>query len=419
LVLPGTWSASLFLIVVSIICFGLWPNLLKVAGAKWRFEMFAFDFGLGAMLVALVAAYTLGTMGSALGFSDSMLVSGRRIELLAFLTGGAFALANLFYLATISLLGLANATLLAASIFGCVVGLMNLEPGLYLTSSVAAVVLIAAAAFVIASTKAKPVVPETQAATVSVSTEATPKVARTGTTAASVPKPAGYYGRPSRHAKKIVKPPMSASIKGVITGILAGSAFAGVVPLLSLIQPPIMGIGAYGGMLLGTIGLFFFTFLLNFFFLNVALEGSTIGFTTYFTGTGRNHALGLLTGSIWSAGAIALYAAYTGAGSVTWFDVWVAPFTGALLAVLSGLMFWAKSTQVAGARRNALIGLVLYLGGVTILLAGFRREPASVSVLSPVRQQQVHRAGILAQARENPLRVRQTGLSPLSEVLPR
>ena len=374
MVLPGTWSAALILIIVSIVCFGVWPCLFKLAGAKWRFELFAFDFGIGALLIALIAAYTLGTMGSTLDFSDNMLVAGRRIEVLALLTGGAFALANLFYLGTISLLGLANATLLTASVFGCAVGLMNLDPGLYLTSGAGAAILLAAAAFIIASAAAKRVVPVAQTATVGVPDPA-PKLAQSTLGAATnvAPKPAGYYGRPSRHAKKQVKPPMSAASKGIITGILGGLAFSGVVPLLSLIQPPMLGIGAYGGMLLGTIGMFVFTFFLNFFFLNVSLEGGSIGYAAYFTGTLRNHMIGVLTGVVWCAGALALYAACTGTAGANWFDSWIPEFGGALLAALIGLIFLPASKQASASRIKTLIGLVFFVGGVAFMLAGFRK----------------------------------------------
>jgi glucose uptake protein len=374
LVLPVTLSAAFLLIFFSVLCFGLWPNLFKLSGAKWRFELFAFDFAVGSLVLALIAAYTFGTMGSSLDFSDNMLVAGRRAEALAFLTGGAFALANLFFLGTIALLGLANATLLTASVFGGAVGLMNLDPGLYRNSAAGAALLLAAAAFAIASARARRDVPAAQVATVAaVDTSSKLNQPASGTIAGAPSKPGGYYGRSSRHAKKQVKPAMPASSKGIVAGILAGLAFAGVVPLLSLIQPPMLGIGAYGGMLLGTIGIFVFTFFLNFFFLNVSLEGGNIGYTAYFTGTIRNHSVGVLTGMVWAAGALALYVACTGTAGVNWFDSWISPFGGALLAALSGLIFFAKSTLSSGSKRNTLISLMLFFVGAAILLMGFRK----------------------------------------------
>ena len=33
-----------------------------MAGNRWRFELFSFDFAIGAILFALVSAYTLGNL---------------------------------------------------------------------------------------------------------------------------------------------------------------------------------------------------------------------------------------------------------------------------------------------------------------------------------------------------------------------
>jgi glucose uptake protein len=46
-----------------MICWGSWANTQKMAAKKWRFELFYWDFTIGLILTALVAALTLGNFG--------------------------------------------------------------------------------------------------------------------------------------------------------------------------------------------------------------------------------------------------------------------------------------------------------------------------------------------------------------------
>ena len=61
--LPQSYIATLVLMILGMICWGSWANTYKMAGS-WRFELFYFDYAIGFMLAAAIAAFTLGTMGS-------------------------------------------------------------------------------------------------------------------------------------------------------------------------------------------------------------------------------------------------------------------------------------------------------------------------------------------------------------------
>ena len=76
MILPSTYSAALLLTILSMICWGSWANTFKLTG-KWRFELFYFDYAVGVLLAAVVAAFTFGSMGgeeffSYLNISDSL-----------------------------------------------------------------------------------------------------------------------------------------------------------------------------------------------------------------------------------------------------------------------------------------------------------------------------------------------------------
>lgn len=332
MVLPGSYAAAVLLLVFSIVCFALWPNLFKLAG-KWRFELFSIDFALGALVVAVLAAYTLGTLGSDLGFSDSMLVAGMRVEAMAVIAGGAFAFGNMCFLGTIALIGLSNATLLTFGVFGSGVAVLHLLHGSPITSSAALVILGTTAILAFASARTK--------------------------------RPAPTKSRSQRQK---VRAPIPNSTKAAILGVLSGLGFLGAFILIGFAQTEVLAIGAYGGILLASIGIFVSTLALNFFFLNISVEGGVIGYGTFLTGTTREHALGAASGAVWAAGALALYAAYTGTSPLTPVLAWIGPFAGALIAVLTGLLVWQKTPQKSATMRLTVIATVLLTVGVAFLI---------------------------------------------------
>jgi len=108
MILPGTYTAALLLLVVSMICWGSWANTFKLTKG-WRFELFYFDFAAGVLLTAVIAAYTLGSMGEELTFSDNLLTAGKRQMFFALVAGALFNLSNLLLVAAISVVGMAVA----------------------------------------------------------------------------------------------------------------------------------------------------------------------------------------------------------------------------------------------------------------------------------------------------------------------
>jgi len=338
LVLPESWTAAFLLLILSACLFVVWPNLFKLAGSKWRFELFSIDFAAGAALLSVIVAYTLGSRGSELDFSDSMLVAGRRAQAMAVGAGAVFAFGNMLYLATIALIGLSNGTLLTFSLFGCGVALLQLASAHSIFPGIAIPFFASAAGFTFLSAKA--------------TREAAD--ARRGT------NPAAY-------------PTMPFSTRGAITAILAGLSFAAVWPVLSLAQTDELPIGAYGGVLMGALGILGATLMLNFFFMNISLEGGQIGYRNYLTGTLKLHAIGAASGAAFAAAALALYTAKTGAAKVTGFESWMVPFAAAAAAAISGVVFWQKVQIPDVARKNKWIALILFIAGAAVLLAGLHK----------------------------------------------
>ena len=62
--------------LLGFLCWGSWVNAFKLAGT--RFELFYYDFTLGALVAAGISAYTAGSMGYD-GFTvmDDLLNAGK------------------------------------------------------------------------------------------------------------------------------------------------------------------------------------------------------------------------------------------------------------------------------------------------------------------------------------------------------
>src|ERR1700733_7601429 len=96
MILPGSYLFSVILLVVSLLLVGSWANTFKWTGGKWRFELYYFDFAIGALVVAILAALTLGSLGfDGFSFTDDLRLAGKRQELFAFVAGGLFNLGNM------------------------------------------------------------------------------------------------------------------------------------------------------------------------------------------------------------------------------------------------------------------------------------------------------------------------------------
>ena len=109
MILPHTYLATLLVIFLSTICWGSWANTQKMTG-KWRFELFYFDYSFGVLLVAIICAFTFGSLGfDGFSFMDDMLNAGKRPVAMGFGAGVIFNLANMLLVAAISVAGLAVA----------------------------------------------------------------------------------------------------------------------------------------------------------------------------------------------------------------------------------------------------------------------------------------------------------------------
>ncbi len=111
---PQTFGAALILLVISMICWGSWPNFMK-ALPKWRLEYFYLDFTIGFLLAALICGITMGsTSAPVVGFFSRTFHAGGREVMFALVSGFVWNLGNILLLISIMIAGIAVAYPVAA-----------------------------------------------------------------------------------------------------------------------------------------------------------------------------------------------------------------------------------------------------------------------------------------------------------------
>lgn len=104
------YALAVVFCVITMLCWGSWANTQKLAGKRWRFELFYWDYVLGVLLMALIFAYTLGSQGEhGRSFLDDLAQAQLGNLGSAFLGGVVFNAANILLVAAIAIAGMSVA----------------------------------------------------------------------------------------------------------------------------------------------------------------------------------------------------------------------------------------------------------------------------------------------------------------------
>lgn len=344
MILPGSYTAALILLIAGMLGWGLWANLFKAAGGKWRFELFYFDFAIGLLLASAIVALTAGSLGfDGFSFSDDLRLAGKRQDLWAFMAGAVFNLGNMLLLAAVSITGMALAFPAGMGFAVIVAALWNfaLNPGgntaLML---VGAIVLAGAIVFAVLAYRSW-----SAAVVLRAQTE-------------------GVTAKPRRR---------KSSSKAVLLSLAGGVMLGSFAPLIQMGSASEVGLGPYSLSFIFALGVLFSTFVFNLFFMNLPVQGKPIEIGDYFRAHIRRHALGILGGVIWYVGLIAsLIAGRTeGTAHIGPRVGYALEQGGVVIAALCGLFLWREYQGGDGSVRLR-VGLmfVLLLAGIGVLTAG-------------------------------------------------
>jgi glucose uptake protein len=343
MILPGSFIASLLVLILSLICLGSWPSLFKTVARKWRFELWYCDFGVGFVIAALVAAFTLGSMGQdGFSFVDDVLLAGKKQDAFAFGAGAIFNLGNMLFVGAISIAGMtamAPVALGLAVIVGAIIGpLMNAPSTPLLRFSGAAVLLVAVVGGAISYRR------WAMARLV--------EAMQTGKT---------------KSTKKIV------TSKPIVIAIAAGLILGLSVPLMQLGNDSEIRLGPYSYSFVFGLGILISTFGYNLFFMNLPVQGKPVDMADYFRAKASSHIHGALGGAVALVGFLAALLALRadGAGHLAPQLSYPIAQGTAFIAMLWGLFYWREyESSDSNVNTWVVVTLIFFLGGLALLAFG-------------------------------------------------
>lgn len=260
----NSYSIAVLFCVITMLCWGSWANTQKLAGKKWRFELFYWDYVLGIVISSLILGLTLGSFGQG-GRSFIADLSQAEFSNLAsaFAGGVVFNLANILVVAAIAVAGMSVAFPVGiglALVLGVLINYISnnqgdpalLFPGVAL---VTAAIIIDAIAY--------------------------KKLTNTNT-----------------------KVPSKGIILALVGGLLMSLFYFLVARSMSMnfSVPEVGKMTPYSAVFVFSVGILISNFLFNTILMRRPVEGEPVTYKQYFSGTSKVHLVGLLGGLIWSIG---------------------------------------------------------------------------------------------------------------------
>ena len=329
MVIVESYPLAVILCLVTMLCWGSWANTQKLAGRKWAFQLYYWDYALGVLLLALALAFTMGSLGGAGRpfLADLAQASGSSLWS-AFLGGVIFNLSNILLVAAIDIAGMAVAFPIGvglALVLGVIANYMAIPVGnpVLLFLGVASVVL-------------------------------------------AILVDAFAYRRLPSQGQKTTGKGIAIS---VVAGVLMGFFYRFVAASMSsdFVHPEEGKMGPYAAVVVFSAGLFLSNFLWNSIVMARPFEGNPVPFSSYLRdGNARLHLVGILGGIIWSIGMSFSILASGPAG----FAISYGLGQGAtMVAALWGVFVWREFERApAGTGRLLAVMFLAYAAGLALII---------------------------------------------------
>jgi glucose uptake protein len=329
-------SVAIAMCIVTMLCWGSWANTQKLATKEWRFQLYYWDYAIGVLLLALVFAFTMGSIGGAgRGFLADLRQADPKWLGSAFLGGVIFNLSNILLVAAIDIAGLAVAFPVGVGL-ALVLGVITT----YCSTRVGSV----------------------PALTLGVA----------GVVVAIILDAVAY----KRLAKSEHKAPLKGIVISVVAGVLMGWFYSFVAQSMATIGTadgvvslaPAGKLTPYTAVVLFSLGLLLSNFLWNSIMMLRPLSGAPVPFGDYLTkGNARLHLIGILGGVIWSLGMAFNIIASTSAGAALSYGLGQG---ATMIAALWGVFIW-KEFRDAPKGTSALLAamFIFFVLGLGVLIS--------------------------------------------------
>lgn len=329
MVIIQSYALAVMLCFVTMLCWGSWANTQKLATKEWKFQLFYWDYSIGVLLLALVMAFTMGSMGTyGRGFVSDISQASAKALALAFLGGVVFNLANILLVAAIDIAGMAVA-------FPVGIGIALVE-GVVINY--------------IAKPLGNPVILFLGVA---------------GVAAAIIIDALAYKKLPSQGQKTTAKGIVISIVAGVLMGLFYYLVAASLAPKFE--DPAAGKLGPYAAVFIFSVGLFLSSFLWNSMVMARPFVGEPVSFGDYLSkGNARLHLIGILGGVIWSIGMSLNIIAAGRAGPAVSYGLGQG---ATMIAAFWGVFIW-KEFESAPVGTSKLLALmfVFYVVGLALVI---------------------------------------------------
>jgi glucose uptake protein len=333
MIVVTNYPLAVLFTIMAMVCWGSWANTQKLVEGTWRFELFYWDMVIGILLLSIVAAFTVGSLGSmGRSFLDDLVQANTGSIVSAMLGGVVWNLGNLLLVAAIAVAGMSVGFPIGGGIawvLGIIVNyiLIVMDKGrsddnaLLLFSGVGVIIIA-----IILSMKA--------------------------------------YQRLASEQKK-------PSLKGILLSIFAGLLIAFFYGLVvnSLSNEYVAGgtgsLTPFTAVFFFAVGVFISTFIFNPIFMARPVQGEPVKISAYWKGSFRTHLVGILGGSIWMLGMVLSFMAAGSAGpAISYALSNAAP----VVAILWGVLVWKEFAEAPkGTNRLLVIMFIAYLIGLILI----------------------------------------------------
>ncbi len=324
-----SYAAAVVFCIITMLCWGSWANTQKLAGRSWRFELFYWDYVIGVLLMALILAFTMGSMGDkGRPFLEDLAQAKWPAQGWALLGGVVFNAANILLVAAIALAGMAVAFPVGiglALIVGMIVNYINQPTGnpilLFSGMTLVAVAIVLDAL--------------------------------------------AYRRLPSQKES-------GGGIKGLVLSILCGLLMGTFYLCVarSMAEDPVAleagKLSPYTAMVFFSLGVLVSNFVFNTLLMRFPVAGRPVSFADYFRGSPRDHLWGIVGGMIWGIGMTMSIIAAGKAG----FAISYGLGQGAtLVAALWGVFVWREFREAPpGTNRLLAAMFAAFLIGLTTII---------------------------------------------------
>lgn len=330
MVVVDSYLIAVVMCFITMMCWGSWANTQKLATKEWRFQLFYWDYSIGVVLLALLLAFTMGSIGSeGRSFLEDLDQASGNMLWSAFLGGIVFNFANILLVAAIDIAGMAVAFPVGIGIAlaqGVFVNYMAKPEG------DAAILFIGVALVVIA-----------------------------------IILDAVAYRRMQTEAQQD-------TAKGLLLSVIAGIAmgffyrFVADAMVTDFVNPEPGLLTPYTAVVIFSLGLLVSNFVFNVIIMVKPISGEPVSAVDYFKeGNAKLHLIGILGGIIWSLGMAFSIIAAGAAGPAISYGLGQG---ATMIAAFWGVFIW-KEFKDAPPGTNKLISamFVFFIIGLALIIA--------------------------------------------------